>query len=399
MEGVVAMVEETMVVIVGAGPSGLATSACLGDIPHVILEREDCYASLWKKRSYDRLSLHLAKEFCHLPLMPLPPKSPTYLSKKEFIEYLDRYVSEFKINSRFHQSVESASYDEVEKRWVIEYKNTLSGEVKVLVAKFLVVASGENNEGYIPNIPGLETFQGEIMHSSIYKCGLAFRDQNVLVVGSGNSGMEIAYDVSNYGALTSIVIKSSFHVLTKGMVRLGMLLLMKKLPLWLVDFIVTSLALYAYGDLTRFGIRRPKSGPFYLKSTTGRSAVIDVGTVQKIKNGDIDVVPAITMVKENSVVFENGIERQFDAIVFATGYRSLANTWLKDYKYGLNAKGLPKNSFPNHWKGENNLYVAGLSRRGLEGVGKDAIAIAGDIKKIMMTGQLMFKYGLRTSSS
>ncbi|KAF5727711.1 Flavin-containing monooxygenase family protein [Tripterygium wilfordii] len=170
------------------------------------------------------------------------------------------------------------------------------------------------------------------------------------------------------------------------MVRIGMLLLMKKFPVWLVDFIVKSLAFYVYGDLTKSGIRRPKSGPFFLKATTGRSAVIDVGTVKKIKDGGIKVVPAITRVNEKSVVFENGIEKQFDAIVFATGYRSLANTWLKDYKYGLNANGMPKNSFPNHWKGENNLYVAGLSRRGLEGVSKDAIAIAGDIEKIMISG-------------
>ncbi|KAK1555690.1 hypothetical protein Q3G72_030030 [Acer saccharum] len=59
-------------VIVGAGPSGLATAACLREqgVPFVVLERADCIASLWQKRTYDRLKLHLPKQFCQLPKLP-----------------------------------------------------------------------------------------------------------------------------------------------------------------------------------------------------------------------------------------------------------------------------------------------------------------------------------------
>lgn len=69
--------EEVPVVIVGAGPAGLATSACLNNlsVPNIILEREDCSASLWKKRAYDRMKLHLAKQFCELPHMPFPSRT------------------------------------------------------------------------------------------------------------------------------------------------------------------------------------------------------------------------------------------------------------------------------------------------------------------------------------
>ena len=201
---------ETKVLIVGAGPSGLATSACLTrhSIPHLILEREDCYASLWKKRTYDRLGLHLAKEFCFLPHKPLPPDAPSYMPKDFFLKYIDDYVSQFNIKPLYHRTVESASLVEVGKKWRIEAKNTLEGNVEVYHAEFLVVASGENNEGYIPDIKGLSSFPGEILHSNRYKSGSRYKSKDVLVIGCGNSGMEIAYDLEDHGARTSIVIRS-----------------------------------------------------------------------------------------------------------------------------------------------------------------------------------------------
>ncbi|KAF8411691.1 hypothetical protein HHK36_004249 [Tetracentron sinense] len=401
------MEEEVVVVIVGAGPSGLATSACLTlfSIPNIILEREDCSSSLWKKRTYDRLKLHLAKKFCYLPYMPHPSTTPTFISKKAFIKYMDDYVSNFKLSPNYFRSVESATYGDVTKRWHIEAKNTASNQKEVYVAEFLVVATGENSEGYIPRLPGLSSFRGEVIHSSEYKSGWKYHNKEVMVVGCGNSGMEIAFDLASHGAHTSIVVRSPvsslslslslvsklgvppacmhyFHVLNKEMVYLGMFLL-KYLPISAVDPLIIFLANLMYGNLTKYGISRPEKGPFYLKATTGRSPVIDVGTVEKIKMGHIQVFPAISSIKENDVTFDNGKMHQYDAILFATGYKSTANNWLKDYSYCLNNDGMPKNTFPNHWKGQNGLYCAGMSKRGLFGVSMDAKAIASDIQMVI----------------
>ncbi|XVF58766.1 hypothetical protein PTKIN_Ptkin07bG0092700 [Pterospermum kingtungense] len=376
---------ENVVVIVGAGPSGLATSACLSahSIPHVILEKEDIYASLWKKRAYDRLKLHLAKEFCSLPFRPHSPGSPTYIPKDLFVKYLDEYVSTFNIQPQYHRSVESAGYNENDGKWRIEARNVQSGEVEVYVAEFLVIASGENSAKYIPDFPGLDTFKGEMIHSSDYKSGLTYENKDVLVVGCGNSGMEIAYDLSNFGARTSIVIRNPVHVLTKEMVRVGMIL-SNYLSVFIVDFVVLVMAYIIYGNLSKYGIRRPKQGPFFQKIKHGRAPVIDVGTVHKIKSKQIKVVPGISSIKgKKRVVFEDGAEREFDAIVFATGFKSIVNNWLKDYKYALIEDGFPKNDFPHHWKGERNLYCCGLSRRGLFGVSMDAKSIADDINKVI----------------
>lgn len=210
------MEESATVVIAGAGPSGLAISACLtkSSISHILLEKEDCYASLWKKNAYDRLNLHLAKEFCSLPFMPHPPSSPTYLSRAEFLQYIDTYVAHFNISPRYYRTVESASYDEVGNKWRVEAKNTREGTSEAYVGKFLVIATGENSEGYIPaDLPGLGSFEGEIVHSKHYKSGSKYEAKEVLVVGCGNSGMEIAYDLHNWGAKPSIVVRSPVNFL------------------------------------------------------------------------------------------------------------------------------------------------------------------------------------------
>ncbi|KAI3931710.1 hypothetical protein MKW92_025146, partial [Papaver armeniacum] len=286
---------EEVVVIVGAGPSGLATFACLKqlNIPSIILEREDCYASLWKKRAYDRLKLHLAKQFCSLPHMPYPPNTPTFVPRAKFVEYIDSYVEKFDINPN-NRSVESAVFDHHEAKWKIEVKNLVTGELRTLCSNSLVVATVKIAKGLFQNPSGLEIQIARNMMG---------RKFELLV---GKFGMEIAYDLSNHGASTSIVIRSHFHIVTKEMIWLGMNLL-SYLPLWLVDSITLALARLAYGNLEKYGIHRPIGGPFELKVKLGRSPVIDVGTVGRIKQGNIKVFPEIMKIEKNSIIkFNNG---------------------------------------------------------------------------------------------
>ncbi|KAK1597268.1 hypothetical protein QYE76_017039 [Lolium multiflorum] len=373
--------ENVVVLIVGAGPAGLATAACLTQfsIPYVIVEREDCSASLWRKRAYDR---YLAKEFCELPHMSYPASAPTYIPKSMFVKYLDDYMERFDIQPKYLTSVESSTYDNDKKCWSIVACDIAEGTPVNFIAKFLVVASGENSAENIPEIHGLHSFSGEAIHSSRYKSGKSFSSKSVLVIGSGNSGMEIAYDLANHGANASIVIRSPIHVMTKELIRLGMTLA-HYLPLNLVDNLLVMVTKFIFGDLSRHGIRMPKMGPMTLKAKTGRSAVIDVGTVGLIKRGIIQVHGSISKIMGNIVKFQSGDEILFDAIVFATGYKSTANMWLKNGESMLNDNGLPTKEYPNHWKGENRLYCAGLARRGLAGIAADAKNIADDIKSVI----------------
>ncbi|WVZ88777.1 hypothetical protein U9M48_035252 [Paspalum notatum var. saurae] len=340
--------EKVLVLIVGAGPSGLAIAPCLSQlsIPYCIVEREDCSASLWRKRTYDRLKLHLAKEYCELPHMSYPCDTPTYVPKDQFVRYVDAYVDHFNIFPKYSTSVESCKYDEDHNCWDVMAHDQVKDLVFEYRARFLVVATGENSEGVIPEITGLHSFDGQVIHSSSFKSWNDYAGKRVLVVGCGNSGMEIAYDLANNGVDTSMVIRSPVHVMTKDMELSG--------PVW---------------------------GHFFSRQRL--SAVIDVGTTELIKKGIIKVLGPISCIQGNSVEFEDRKERNFNSLVFATGYKSTANMWLKNGVSLLNDNGMPKRAFPNHWKGDNGLYCVGLAMRGLAGISHDTKKVAADIKSIV----------------
>ncbi|KAL5564726.1 hypothetical protein UlMin_027890 [Ulmus minor] len=208
------MEESLVVVIVRVGPSSLVTLAGLNtsSIPIVILEREDCSTSLWRKRSYNQLGLHLAKCCCSLPLKPHSLETPIFTSKETFIAYIDSYVSKFDIKPKYCHSIELSFFMKKRNKWVVEAKNLVSGDIEKNYAQFLVVATGENNEAFFAEVPGLESFGGETLHSSEYKCGEAYSGKEVLVVGCGNSGMEICNDLTNYEAWPTMVVRSPINV-------------------------------------------------------------------------------------------------------------------------------------------------------------------------------------------
>ena len=196
-------------VIVGAGPSGLATAACLKEkgIVSVILERSNCLASLWQRNTYDRLCLHLPKQFCELPLMPFPDHFPTYPSKQQFIQYLEAYADRFDIRPRFNETVARAEYDHKLGFWRVKTGTT------EYMCRWLIVATGENAEAVVPEIKGKREFGGQIVHTSSYRSGDVYRGKRVLVVGCGNSGMEVCLDLCNHNARPSLVVRDSVRML------------------------------------------------------------------------------------------------------------------------------------------------------------------------------------------
>ena len=200
-------------VIVGAGPSGLAVGGCLRDqgVPFVVLEKADCIASLWQNRTYDRLKLHLPKQFCQLPNLPFPQHFPEYPTKKQFIDYLESYAKHFDINPQFNECVKSAKYDEACRLWRVKTVSSTGSHCSEVeyICQWLVVATGENAECVVPEIEGLNEFSGEVLHVCDYKSGEKFTGKRVLVVGCGNSGMEVSLDLFNHNAKPSMVARSS----------------------------------------------------------------------------------------------------------------------------------------------------------------------------------------------
>ncbi|KAE8672253.1 putative Arabinogalactan protein 26 [Hibiscus syriacus] len=174
-----------MAIIVGAGPSGLATAASLSfhSIPYIILEREDCSASVWKKYSYDRLHLHLDKQISALPHLQFPDSYPKFVSRKEFISYLDDYFSHFKINPSYRRCVELAEFDEATEKWIVKARNLDSNQVEEFIERFLIVATGETCDPYTADMQGLKSFPGDVLHSTQYRNGKALETRKLWLSG------------------------------------------------------------------------------------------------------------------------------------------------------------------------------------------------------------------------
>ncbi|TQE10599.1 hypothetical protein C1H46_003837 [Malus baccata] len=354
-------------IIVGAGPSGLAAAACLSNngVPSLILEKSDCIASLWQHKTYDRLKLHLPKQFCELPLMGFPEDFPRYPTKSQFISYMESYASYFSIKPKFNQAVQTAEFNSVSGFWRVKTQDY------EYISKWLIVATGENAEPVVPEIVGMEKFQGPVLHTSLYKSGSDFRNQRVLVVGCGNSGMEV-----------HVLPREMFGFSTFGIA----MALLKCLPLKLVDSVILLGASFILGNTDQLGLKRPKTGPIELKNVTGKTPVLDVGALSQIKSDKIKVMEGVKEITRNGARFINGQEKEFDSIILATGYKSNVPTWLKGCDF-FTKDGMPKTPFPNCWKGNDGLYTVGFTRRGLLGTAYDAVAIAKDITQLWKTNK------------
>ncbi|XP_031385123.1 indole-3-pyruvate monooxygenase YUCCA2-like [Punica granatum] len=373
-------------IIVGAGASGLATAACLRrqGVPSLILERAPCTAALWRTKAYDRLRLHLPKHFCELPLLSFPDHFPTYPTKDQFLAYLDDYANQFGLRPVFNRTVTGAKFDRSLQAWTVKTLSSKGDDEVEYITKWLIVASGENAEEFVPKFDGMSEFGGKIIHTSSYKSGEMFKGKNVLIVGCGNSGMEVCLDLYNYGAQASIVVRDSVHVLPQEMLgrsTFGLSMwLLKWLSIKLVDQFLLLMSLFTLGDTAKYGFVRPKLGPLQLKNMTGKTPVLDVGTLSKIRSGDIKVYRGIKKFTHGAVEFVDGKVESFDAIIFATGYKSNVPSWLKDTDMFCE-DGFPRKPFPEGWKGKSGLYAVGFTRRGLLGASIDARRVAEDIGK------------------
>ncbi|KAI9390991.1 hypothetical protein POPTR_007G028200v4 [Populus trichocarpa] len=368
-------------VIIGAGPSGLAVAACLKErgVPFLILEKERCIGSLWTLKTYNRLQLHLPKETCKLPHMPFPPEVPAYPTKQQFISYLEAYAKHFAIEPMFRQEVQSAIYDARMGFWRVQ-----SNESEFL-CRWFIVATGENAEPVLPNIEGISDFKGSLIHTSRYKDGADFKGQKVLVVGCGNSGMEISLDLCNNDAQVSLAVRDKLHILPREVLgrstfSLSMWLL-NWFPVKLVDRFLLICSQLILGDTHKMGIRRPKMGPLEQKNSTGKTPVLDVGAFSKIKSGKIKVVCGVQRFTASGAEFVDGHVENFDSVILATGYRSNVTSWLKEDSFFNEKDGYPRNPFPDNWKGKNGLYSVGFTRRGLLGSSIDAQRVAEDIAR------------------
>ena len=324
-------------IIIGSGPAGLAAAQRLNSagLKSIILDKAEAVGSVWR-RHYDRLHLHTPRLHSSLPGLTMPSAYGRYPSRAQFVDYLENYVAKFELKPNFNAPVSTVRRDG--QRWRVE------AGVNSASAPVVVVATGWADFPHAPKWPGMETFQGPILHSSLYRGSAPYAGKRVLVVGFGNSGAEIALDLCEAGAHVTLSVRSPVRILPRdlmGMPILSFAIAQRFLPARVADFINAPIIRLAVGSIEKLGLKRAAKGPLQMIEEDGRVPVLDVGTVAKIRAGAIRVRGAIERFSANGVTFTEGAHEPYDAVILATGFKPDLRALLPDAAGVLDERGRP----------------------------------------------------------
>ena len=202
------------VLVIGGGQSGLCIAARLKqlNVDTLIVDREVRIGDNWRKR-YHALTLHNQVQVNHLPYMLFPPNWPTYIPKDKLANWFEAYVEGMELNFWTETEFEGGHYDETQGRWTVTLRRA-DGSKRTMHPKHVVLATGVSGIPNVPEIPGLKNFAGKVMHSSGYDDGENWKGKKALVIGTGNSGHDIAQDLHSSGAEVTLVQRSSTLVVS-----------------------------------------------------------------------------------------------------------------------------------------------------------------------------------------
>ncbi|GGF64514.1 FAD-dependent oxidoreductase [Paracoccus acridae] len=346
-------------VIVGGGQGGIALGARLRQlgVPTIVLDKHDRPGDQWRSR-YKSLCLHDPIWYDHLPYIKFPDNWPVFTPKDKIGDWLEMYTKVMEINYWTRSEVQSASFDEASGTWTVKVNR--DGEQVTLKPTQLVLATGMSGKPNMPRFPGMESFKGEIQHSSQHKGPDAWTGKKVVVVGSNNSAHDICAALWEADADVTMVQRSSTHIVrSDSLMEIGLGGLYSEDALAngvtteKADMIFASLPyrimhefqipLYDqmrerdadfYAGLEKAGFQLDwgddGSGLFMKYLRRGSGYYIDVGASQLIIDGEVKLVQGqVDHFEEDAVVLTDGTRLQADLVVLATGYGSM-NGWAAD---------------------------------------------------------------------
>ncbi|MCP4768950.1 MAG: NAD(P)/FAD-dependent oxidoreductase [Gammaproteobacteria bacterium] len=344
-------------VIIGGGQGGIGLGARLRrlGVPTIIIEKNERPGDSWRNR-YKSLCLHDPVWYDHLPYLPYPDHWPVFAPKDKIGDWLEMYAKIMELNYWSSTVCKKIEYDEANEEWSVYVE--CDGQEVVLKPKQLVMATGMSAVPTVPQFPGMDSFKGDIHHSSKHPGGDQYAGKKAVVIGSNNSAHDICADLWENGADVTMVQRSSTHIAkseTLMDLALGGLYseqaVANGITTHTADMIFASLPyrilpglqvpVYAemkerdkdlYERLEQAGFMldfgEDGSGLFCKYLRRGSGYYIDVGASELIANGDIKLKTGqAERITENSVVLADGSEIEADLIVLATGYSSM-NGWV-----------------------------------------------------------------------
>ena len=309
--------ERCDVVVIGAGPAGLATAGALRHhgIGAVVIERDSVGAS-WRKH-YDRLHLHTVRWLSHLPGYKMPKRYGSWVARDDVVEYLEDYVRVHNLDVRTGVEVEGLARDGEE--WRVRTSN---GE---LVAPRVVIATGYNKHQHLPDWPGMDSYTGDLVHSGSYRNPEPYVGKTVLVVGTGNSGAEICVDLIEGGAKhVQMSVRTPPTVMQRdnnGVPGQAFGVLFRRMPVPIMDRAWPVIQKSAVGDLSKYGLPSPPPGAYSKFLRDDVTPILDVGLVPMLKQGKVEIVGAVDGFDGDDVLLADGTRIQPDAVIAGTGFK------------------------------------------------------------------------------
>ncbi|MBY3621015.1 NAD(P)/FAD-dependent oxidoreductase [Acinetobacter sp. CUI P1] len=343
-------------IVIGGGQAGLASGYHLqkSGLDFMILEAGEQPTGSWPQY-YDSLKLFSPAQYSSLSGYPFPKAPNEYPLRDEVISYLRHYAEKFNLPVKTQQKVEridviNDGFDVI----------TLAGDS--FRTKTLISASGSFHRPHLPILPGADIFQGEILHSSIYKHPESFQGKRVVVVGRGNSGVQIAVELADHSNV-SLAVQQPVRFTPQRVLGLD-------LHFWLKITGVDTFPFYRIG-----------------KEPPSPISVFDLGGYRtKMDNGNPDQRSMFSAFYSEGVVWANGEREPVDVVIFATGYRPHL-----PFLSGTGA--LASDGRPLHVAGVSTevpgLYYVGLSNQRsfasatIRGVGADAKYVVKSIKRFL----------------
>jgi putative flavoprotein involved in K+ transport len=371
-------VEIRDVVIVGGGSAGLATGALLRQqgLDPLVLEAGPEPGAAWRHR-YDRLRLHTPRLLSGLPGMRIPRTFGRWVARDDLIEYFRRYVERHDLDVRTSTHVSRIEQEGTD--WRLE---TAEGPIR---AKNVIVATGYNGAPFIPEWPGREGFAGDLIHSAEYMNPAPFRDRDVLVVGAGNSGAEIAHDLIDGGAKSSrLSVRTPPQIVRRATAGIPAQLIgmaIRHVPPHWVDPISKTQRKLSIPDLAAQGLPRPEQGIRSSFIATGTTPILDVGIVDAVRRGRVEVVAAVEGFDGADVLLADGSRIRPEAVIAATGFRAGLDD-LVGHLGVLTQRGLPLKTdgepcLPGLWFVGFTPTLGGQLREGSIAAQKVAEGVAG----------------------
>jgi putative flavoprotein involved in K+ transport len=196
------------VLVIGGGQAGLAIAARLKqlNVDTLIVDRWPRIGDNWRKR-YHALTLHNQVQVNHLPYMPFPPNWPVYIPKDKLANWFEAYVEAMELNYWTGTDFEGGAYDEAEARWTVRLRRA-DATTRIMHPRHVVMATGVSGIPNMPDIASLNNFNGPLVHSSRYEDGESWIGKDAIVIGTGNSGHDIAQDLYSSGAEVTLVQRS-----------------------------------------------------------------------------------------------------------------------------------------------------------------------------------------------